>query len=297
MYTFLIRICFLISLLYFVPLVTAEDLALSFGDKYLNSGNYFDAVTEYKRYIFFNKEDNNINISYAYYKIGFAYRNQMQWNKSIEALSKSIQSSSIAHIRDERKIDLAVVYLAKGDYGVADFHLIKVELFSRIPELKRKASFFRGISSLYSCKWNQARIAFKTFFNTNTNNELSELADQIELLLLRAKNIKYKSPKFAKIISTVLPGGGQIYSGDWTNGLKAILINTATGYLFISDLIKRQYFDAIFNSLFLFERFYRGNRSLAEKSAIKYNRKLNQQFVRNILNLLNQYSDELDFED
>jgi len=88
-------------------------------------------------------------------------------------------------------------------------------------------------------------------------------------------------------IATILPGSGQIYAGDWGNGVNALLINAATGYLFVNDVLNHQYLIAIFNSLFLFERFYSGNRSNAEKSAKKYNERKNQLFAAKILEILN----------
>lgn len=265
-----------------------QDKALEIAEKFFNSENYYDAITEYRRYIFFNSEKKDDSISYTHYKIGLAYRNQGKWDESLNALRRSIQTANTEHIRDERKIDLAVVLVACGNYSAAEFYLIKVEMFSNIPELRQKAAFFRGVSAIYSFKWEQARNAFKIYFNNHPERKYAELGKKLDFLLDKAQNLKYKSPKLAKILSTILPGSGQIYSGDWCNGINALAVNTATGYLLVNDLIKRRYLDAIFNSLFLFERFYRGNRYHAEESSKKYNKNINQKLIKKILEIIKE---------
>jgi len=280
---------FLLSAILFCTIhAGTQDKALEVAEKFFNSENYYDAITEYRRYIFFNSEKKDNSISYAHYKIGLAYRNQGKWDESLNAIRRSIHTANTEYIRDERKIDLAIVLIASGNYSAAEFYLIKIEIFSNIPELKQKAAFFRGVSAIYSFKWEQARNAFQIYFNNHPERKYAEVGKKLDSLLNKAQNLIYKSPKLAKILSTILPGSGQIYSGDWCNGINALAINTVTGYLLVNDLVKRRYLDAIFNSLFIFERFYRGNRYHAEELAKKYNKNINQKFTEKILEIIKE---------
>ncbi len=265
----------------------AEDLSLSYAERFFNSGNYYNAITEYKRFIFFNSNFRNENVSYAYYKIGLAYRNQKKWDECIEAFQKSIQTEVKESIRDEKKIALAVALISSGNHSASEFLLLEVEMFTHFPELRRKAAFFRGVSALYSFKWKEARESFHVYFN-NSKSKSQEISTQVNSLLAKAQDFKYKSPKLAKTLSTILPGSGQIYSGDWRNGINALLINTATGYLLVKSLLSLQYQGALFYSLFLFGRFYRGNRYRAEEAAKKYNQSRNQKFAAQILEILKE---------
>ena len=97
------------------------------------------------------------------------------------------------------------------------------------------------------------------------------------------KNLKYKSTGKAKLLSTVLPGTGQIYAGDWRDGLNSFVINSLAGSLFILDIIKNNYSDAILTCFFVFRPFYSGNRYNAENEVKSYNRKLNKEFAKGIL--------------
>jgi len=262
-----------------------HDMTLSLGERFFNSENYYDAITEYKRYIFFNSEKKDNSISNAYYKTGLAYFHLGKSDKAINELRKSIQTANTVRMRDERKIDLAIVLIASGNYGAAEFILIKVEMFSQLPELKKEAAYFRGVASLYSYNWERADEAFHIYFD-DLEEKSQGMPIKLESMLNKAQNLKYKSPKLAKILSTIIPGSGQIYAGDWRNGINALLLNSATGYYFVDDILQSQYQDAILNYLFLFGRFYRGNRFHAGEAAKKYNEKLNQNLISHILKTL-----------
>ncbi len=275
----------------FVPIFSdSQDYTLNLADNLFDSVHYYDAITEYKRFIFFSKQINLSKIGYAHYKIGLAYRNQKLWEECIEAFQKSIQAEIQEDIKIERKISLAVALIASGNYDKAEFMLLRVETFCEIPQLRKKAAYFRGISALYTSKWKEATEAFNIYFN-DTNNNSQKIAKQINSLLVKAQSSKYKSPKLAKTLSTILPGAGQIYAGDWLDGVNALIINTATVYLLYNNVHKQRYREAIFDSFFLFERFYSGNRLNAEKAAMKYNQNKKQKFAAQILQILkeNQY--------
>lgn len=263
-----------------------KDRALDLGEKYFNSGNYYDAINEFKRYIFFNTKNEDADLSYAYFKMGTAYRNKQEWKLALDALQKSVQTAKSDISRDERRISLAVTQISCKNYSAAKFGLIKLEMYSKYEDLRKKAYFFHGICALYEFSWDEAGTAFEEHFNIYPDEKLVSKRTKVNAVLEDALKAKYKSPSLAKCLSTFFPGTGQVYCGDWNNGLNALAINISTGYFLINDLLKRRYQDVIFNSLFLFRRFYEGNRYLAKKAAIRYNQHLNKQFAEKILKIL-----------
>ncbi|MEJ2567877.1 MAG: hypothetical protein P8Z50_03230, partial [candidate division WOR-3 bacterium] len=109
-----------------------RDAVLELADKFFDLHFYNEAITEYQRYIFFN--DTGKDISYSYYKIGIAYRNLHDLEESLDALEFSVQASISDSIKDERKIDIAVNYIAWGRYSEAKLVLLKLMSFSKVPE-------------------------------------------------------------------------------------------------------------------------------------------------------------------
>ena len=253
----LIKVHLWLVLLYWGTSAYAQDPVLRFAEQLFTSGNYEGAITEYKRFLFFNHKSDNA--SYVYHRIGLAYRNERKWDESANALRKSIQIAVNDSIRNEREIALGVMLIASGNYSAAEFQLLRVETFSPFQCLKRKAAFFRGIASVYAFKWKDAKDAFQVYFEHSSTTENPMIAKEVDSLLSEADVLNYKSPSLAKLFSTFIPGSGQIYAGDWRNGLNAMAINGASGYLLFENLAKGNYGNAILSYLFLFQRFYLGN--------------------------------------
>jgi len=273
-----LSLCLALSL-FFIPFFAnpsrAGDTALDLADSLLKIGNNNEAITEYKRFICFNPEDHRI--SDAYYKIGLAYRRQKKWDDALSALRKSLAMATDDSLRDERRISIGIIFLVSQRYSAAEFDLLRVSSFSKNPYLQQKALFFLGICHLYTFHWAQAQKAFHQCFSP------SEKISQIDSLLTEARHLKYKSPFLAKWLSTILPGMGQIYVGDWRNGLNALAINGLTSYLLLDALVERRFQDALLSHLSLFERYYRGNRQRAEKMARDHNEHLNRLWADRII--------------
>ncbi|MCK4420929.1 outer membrane protein assembly factor BamD [candidate division WOR-3 bacterium] len=266
-------LCYGISLL-------GEDKALNLADNLFDSGYYGDAITEYKRFIFFNPS--NKDVSYAYYKVGLAYRNGKQWNKSFMALRNSIRAAPGDSIKNERQIALAVTLIANGNYNVAKFQLLRVASFTKFSDIKRRASFFLAVAYLYMFQWEPARDAFQLCFE---GNEDSRIASAVDSLLLNAQNSDYKSPSLARRLSAFLPGAGQIYAGDLRNGLNALALNGALGYSIVYKILNHDYGNAYIIYSLLFKRYYFGNRYHAQRISREYNRHLNETCAESILEL------------
>ena len=71
-----------VTLLFFaVVTVSASDPALDLGDHLFALGDYDAAITEYKRFIFFDA--NHPQAGEVQFKIGLAYRAQEWWAEAV----------------------------------------------------------------------------------------------------------------------------------------------------------------------------------------------------------------------
>ena len=272
-----------ITLLFFAAVsVSASDPALDLGDYFFVRENYDAAITEYKRFLFFNADDPRVDE--VQFKIGLAYRAQKWWMEAAEAMIAAIQRTTETELQAERRVELAVTLIASGAYDLALVELIKVDMQSQSARLRQRARFLRGVAYLYQFKWEQARSVFQVYFDEIPS--AAGAAAEIDTLFLDALNRSQKSEKAARLLSTFLPGLGQTYAGDWKNGLNALLLNGALGYVTLDAAIERDYDDALLSFFFLFYRYYSGNRYRAAEAAQTFNDRENRRHVEKILQAL-----------
>ena len=196
----------------------------------------------------------------------------------------AIQRTTETELQAERRVELAVTLIASGAYNLALVELIKADMQSQSARLRQRARFLRGVAYLYQFKWEQAQSVFLAYFDAIPS--AAGAAAEIDTFFAEALNLPQKSEKAARLLSTLLPGLGQTYAGDWKNGLNALLLNGLLGYVTLDAAIDRDYDDALLSFFFLFYRYYAGNRHRAAEAAQAFNDRENRQHVNRILQAL-----------
>ena len=260
---------------FFSPLLVCADPAIDLGDFFFNLGDFSQAITEYRRFLFFNPDaSESAEISY---KIGLAYRSDQLWNQAIQSMNSASQRTKDLEFRSKIQIDLAVTYLTSNQPNLALLKLINVLSQPISSQLYKHALFLKGIAEIYLFNWEEARSTFKTYFGDTSRFH------QINVIISQAIKSPRKSGSVAKTLSTILPGSGQIYASNWTDGFNALVLSGLFGYTSFSVARSGNYRDASFLTLFLWIRYYLGNRNNAEKTAHQINRNQDLAFAQLIL--------------
>lgn len=258
--------------------VALSDDVLALADWLLEQKSYHEAITEYKRFIFFNPE--GANAAYAFHKMGLAYRSGHKWEEAVDALKASILATEDPKIADERRIVLATTLIASGNYSLARLELLKV---SETP-LRPGSLYFYGIASLYMSDWDNARDAFGEFYSRYAHGPATDRAEEIERVFVSVEP-SYKSARLARFLSAIVPGLGQIYAGDWRDGLNALALNGLAIGLIANTIHRKDYRDAaLISSISI--RYYTGNVYNAEVDVRKYNESLDRENAMKILQLV-----------
>ena len=261
--------------------VKASDPLLVMADSLMSSGFYDDAITEYGRYLFFNPHGELVDDAYS--EIGYCYAHLEKWDEAILAMDESIRFAENDSLLDQRKIDRAVILLASGDNEEAQFDLKQVAHFSKYEDTRRRGGMLLLLSTVFTHDWEAALYVYRSLIK----GQFIE-SDSLESTLMKASKVNYKSPKTAMLLSTLMPGGGQIYSGRWLSGLNAMLLNGALGYLTVNNIIEERYVSGFLVFIFLYQRYYNGNRHHAYSIAIEQNARLDSRYEKEILNLIRE---------
>ena len=257
----------------------AEELPLSLGSHLAAQGNYDAAITEYKRFLFFHPDD--ARVGEVYYNIGLAYKAQSLWTEAVTALRTATYLAIDSETKSAYQLALAVTLIATQNYDLAQLELIKVVLRKPSVPLFRRALFLQGVTYIYQFRWEEARSVLRDY---TTDEKLDAIFDL-------AVKMPQKSVKIAGVLSTILPGAGHIYAGDWRDGLNALLLNGALGFLTIDAVLDGHYTDAALWAGIVFLRYYRGNTFRAKEAVSQFNLRESRRAAEALLQRLQEIVD------
>ncbi len=262
----------LIKIIYIVTIImiavnsnlSAQDnlsRQLKYADNLYDSELFFDAVTEYKRLIYFDRYREYTHE--ANFKIGMSYKFAGKYDNAISYFRKSEISARNDEEVYESKIQIVRCNILRRTTNNAQSLLDDLNADNRFSSRSNDINYWRGWAFMMADDWQNAAAVFTKL---DPEHPLKKLANKVE-------NEKY-SVTFAKVISYILPGSGQIYTGHYLSGIMSLGWNALLGYLTINAFVEDRVFDGLVIGNLLWLRFYRGNYENAGKFAVNENIKI-----------------------
>lgn len=234
------------------------QMQLNYADSIYNSADFFDAVTEYKRLMFF--DTSGIYNYYGNFKIGSSYKKGAKFEEAIKYLTLASINAETIEEEYTSKLEIVRVNILRKSTDRALNLLDEIE--KKYPQFADSSdiNYWRGWAFMFADKWDEASASFAAI---DSLHPLKKVADEVV-------NEKY-SVTFAKVISYILPGSGQFYTGNYLSGIMSLGWNVLWGYLTIKAFAAERVFDGVIIGTLLWLRFYRGNYENAEKFAVEKN--------------------------
>lgn len=241
----------------------AFSVQLRFADSLLKAGNPFDAVTEYERVLFFDKQ--NTYARTALLGQAEAYLQGGKYPSAIDCMNRALTySRSSAEIQDLQFALIQAHILNKSSsqaYGILDAMVQNRQNVSLLPAL----NYWYGWAKIFDDDWGTAAEYFSR----------CDSAKFLKKFCLDVDNKKYPV-SFIKLISVVLPGSGSIYTGHYFSGALSLGWNALFGYLTVQALQEQRVLDALLIGDLLLLRFYTGSLENAEKYALEKNKEIHE---------------------
>jgi hypothetical protein len=241
--------------------------------KLYDQENYFDAVTEFKRLLYFD-----LSGTYSYqanFLMGLSYKNGNKFSEALQYFTFSELSSTTSDEIFVSRLEIIKINILRRTteraFVLLDSLQNDAEFINRIDEV----NYWRGWAYIFSDDWEQAS---QTFNEIQNGHQLAEICDSVD-------NELY-NPQSAKILS-LIPGAGQFYTGEYVNGFISIGWNVLWGYLTINAFIEDRVLDGILIGSLLWWRFYSGNIQNAEKFALEKNLEITNSALRYLQNYFN----------
>lgn len=199
------------------PSSTSEDTAPSlfaFAEALFETGEYYRAIGEFQRFLFFQPE--HPLVSRAQLTIGLALFCGERWLQAFEVFRRVAQATPNLSIRREAALWMAETRARGGDQ--AEAMRLYQELMRQYPEsaIAERADYLSGWSWVWQRQWTEAREAFA---RVDIKSPYRGSAERLAAALDSPPELPQRSPTVARVLSTVLPGAGQIYTGDTLDGL------------------------------------------------------------------------------
>ncbi|HUH65819.1 MAG TPA: tetratricopeptide repeat protein [Syntrophales bacterium] len=251
------------------------DRQFSFAESLFAEGDYYRAVTEYKRFIFFFPE-NKLSERCAY-RIGESYYMAKRWQESRDAFTSFISRYPLSPMvigalymkgMSEKELKLYNEALMSFD------QIIK----SKNNEFSDKAIYQSALILTELQNWKKAR---ETFASVPKDSPYSERAGAIASGISRLDDLPEKSPTVAGTLAAILPGAGHLYTERPRDALVSFLLNGAF-IVGAVELFRHENYVAGGIVTFFEVGWYTGNIYSAVNSAHKYNQKVRDDFITHL---------------
>ena len=258
------------------PVLTIDpDKQFNFATHYFSNKEYFRAIGEYQRFIYFFPEDNRVRT--AMYKIGMSYFKARHFKNAINSFEAIIDKYEDTDLSTKAYFMISECYMKLNEAGFAIANLHNLITIRDDIHVRDEAYYRIGWSYIEMASWERARINFAKISPQSKNKyQLKRLSKELD----RTKLIDRKSPQAAGFLS-IIPGAGFLYCERYRDALIAFLLNAGLMYAAYESFDDDNY--ALGGVITFFEvGFYAGNFYGAITSAHKYNRTKTREFIEEL---------------
>lgn len=226
--------------------------SLSLADSLYAHGDYYGAATEYERFLFDNPSDDRADETR--FQLALAFSRSGEPEKAEDILKGLIDRSPSWGKR--ARTALIALYFREKNYPLARMEVNDLLLSNPPPAEKNRLYALAGLLDLE--EHNPASAALN--FARAGEDSLCRAARDLERL-------SGKNPSLAALLSTIVPGTGELYAGRFRIGASALVVNALTVGGVVYTVAHKKYVDAVLIFSFLFPRFYFGSQRNARNFA------------------------------
>lgn len=238
-----------------------QDLhqTFAFANELIESEQYERALLTFHRVLFFGEgsyqEEIFNHMGTCYYEL-----------EDYENAARYYDLAYFAEKNDSIKIELTFKktssLLLNKDYGYAQIELFNLP-DNLNPYFSQKRNFYEGITYFGLGNFTESEKKFLQALSSGNAEEKEE----IKQIFKNLEKVEKISPKKARILSMFIPGLGQVYAGDWQNGLNSFLLNAGFAVLAVQTAFQYSIWDVAISILPWYQRYHMGGYMGAERIA------------------------------
>ncbi len=231
---------------------------------------------------------------YVLYRGSLGYRNLNDYSEAMAWLKKAQAICPITELKPKMRYQLALTELLLGTENRAELEFLMMARKADSPILIANASLVQSVLAVNGKRWLEAEKAIeKTSILFGQDILSSQTTDDLHnLLSYMQEHPTTVNTAWAKRLSAILPGLGQLYIGEYANGFAAMGNFAFSTALVISSFGGGNILEGYFAMSILWLRSYFGARAAAEYLAIETNNKYAQNAANKFETILYKWSRE-----
>jgi len=252
-----------------------RDKLFGFAESLFTEGDYYRAITEYKRFNYLYPVD--ILVEKSYFRIGECYFKAGRRPEAIDSFNAFIRHYPAGALRSNALYHKGQAEKEQKRYTDA---LITFDELIRTGDAnyRDRALYAQALVLLAQHDWQKAREAFATLPQESPLYPPAKLyADGLG----RIDSLPRKSPALAGTLAAVLPGAGHLYAERPRDALVSFLLNGS--FIWAAVELFRNNNNVAGGIVAFFELgWYGGNIYSAVGSAHKYNQRVEDEFLQGL---------------
>jgi TolA-binding protein len=198
------------------PTGLSTEQLLIFAERLMREGEYFRAITEYRRFLFYFPDDPRCPM--VHFTIGLAFYRGENYMEALQTFREVAQRYPGTAYGKQAWLWQGECLLRQGQYVDAErLYTEMTERFSH-EEIGQKARYQRAWTLLYRRQWHAAVTQFE---QVAPGSDLYHSAQLLTREAMAGARLPMKSPALAGTFSGLLPGSGQLYNGRLGDALLA----------------------------------------------------------------------------
>ena len=203
-------------------IVLTDDVQMSLGEDFMAEGDYYRAITEYKKLTFLFPDSDRL--SEAFFQIGMAYYQGQDYKSAVKSFAKVRQIYTVDHFNSAAFYEgLSYSKLGLPDNAALSFERSK--LFDVSHPDAANAQLGLSLNALEKDNVAACRAELDDFLVSYPEDERVPGVQASFGLLDEYELQPRKSTALAGAMSAVIPGSGQMYAEHYKDGLMAFVVN------------------------------------------------------------------------
>ncbi len=213
--------------------------AFAYGIDLMNNKEYYNAITEFKRYLFFGNSKNQKEE--AELNIGLCYLWGKEYNNA-RRIFNPLYDHPNPKIRTRAQLRMADTYLYEELNNIKPMthydHPMSIhfsmEYYREFINNNKDTSpleeeAYYKLITIYMLNFNPLKAEYLLYDFQPTSTEYKNKINKLKTMIPTLKNPRRKSKTLTVIFSVVIPGSGQMYTGDVKEGFIALGVNSLFG--------------------------------------------------------------------